>query len=429
MKVFWCFKSAIYAFMRSFIKTIPFICIIAVIWDCYVCIKHKHITFLDILGIVICFAGGIVFSYLLYEDFFTKIFKSYKKTWEKILNTILYIGISCWIVLFIYGYINVINLYREDFLGLVIILIVLTVFSSLLYFLKNRFLIIYSTSSSLIVYRIILLVCITISSLLYTVLSVIIYFKDDSIDNCVSLSTALLSVWIVYLTFYHNFAYANYKRSQYVLFLRNFTMDEQICEAKLLEEIDNVCNKHRLFLMRIGNPRTVFDSSFGKTFYLQTVNWKTELQNHIKDAKLVFTVISNSDGLFWEIFNHVQYSSKFIYHILDISKMRDDLKDGRYDRIKQTKLGGILYFVCSCYNGPFAYNESGAFGVSFTFNNNYLIVGCNVSYIVEYMLKQKEVIGTEYLNVIKLEYGEDLKKIVICYNDSKFLINNTNNYY
>lgn len=428
MKVFWCFKSAIYAFMRLFIKIFPFISFIVVIYYCYVCIKHKHITFLDIGVIVIYFAGGIIFSYLSYEEFFKKILKSYIKTWEKLCNTILYIGLSCWIFFFIYGYMNIINLYSEDFPGLVIILIVLTIFSSLLYFLKNKFLL-YSTSSSLIVYRIILLICITISSLLYTVLSVIIYFKDDSIANCVSLSTALLSVWIVYLTFYHNFAYVNYKRSQYVLFLRNFTMDDRICEAKLLLEIENVCNNFRLFLMRIGNPRTFFDSSFGKTFYLKTVNWKTELQNHIKNAKLIFTVISNSDGLFWEIFNHVQYSSKFIYHILDISKMRDDLKNGRYDRIKQTKLGGILYFVCSCYDGPFAYNESGAFGVSFTFNNNYLIIGCNVSYIVEYMLKQQEVIETEYLNVIKLEYGEDQKKIFICYNDSKFLINNTNNYY
>ena len=270
--------------------------------------------------------------------------------------------------------------------------------------------------------------CVTISSLLYMVLSVISYFMADSIDNLASLTSALVSVFIVYLSFYHSFAYINYRRSQYILFLRNFTMDDRIVEARLLIEIENICNRLRFFLMRIGNPRTLFNSSPGKTFYLKTVNWKVELQNHIKDAKLVFTVISNSDGLFWEIFNHIQYSSKFIYHILDISKLRDDLRNGRYDRIKLTKFGEILYFVCFCYKGPFEYNESGAFSVSFTFNNNYLIISSNVLYIVEYMIKQQEVVETEYLNVIKFEYDEDLEKEIICYHDVKFIINDTNHY-
>ena len=42
-------------------------------------------------------------------------------------------------------------------------------------------------------------------------------------------------------------------------------MDEQLSEAKLLNELDSACNEYRLFLMRIGNPRTVLNSSFGKT--------------------------------------------------------------------------------------------------------------------------------------------------------------------
>ena len=165
------------------------------------------------------------------------------------------IGLSCFIGLLIYGYINVINQYIEEFPILIIILIVFTFFSTLLYVIRNKFLQ-YSTSTSLIRYRISMVACVTISSLLYMVLSVISYFMADSIDNLASLTSALVSVFIVYLSFYHSFAYINYRRSQYILFLRNFTMDDRIVEARLLIEIENICNRLRFFLMRIGNPRT-----------------------------------------------------------------------------------------------------------------------------------------------------------------------------
>jgi hypothetical protein len=425
MKPFGFFKSIFYAFMGLFMKAIPFVCLPVAIWGCWDCIKNKHISLLYIVIIVLNFVGGILFLYLIFESFFSRIFKSYKKVWKIILNIIFNIGSFFFLCLFICGYINAINLCGEYFLSW--ILIVLTLFSILLYALRNKFLL-YSTSISLIVYRFTLLVSITISSLLYIALSVKNYLTDGNLYSYCSLLTALLSLWIVYLYFYHDFAYINYKRSQYVLFLRNFAMDDRICEAKLLLEIEYVCNRFRLFLMRIGNPKTIFDSSPGKTFYLKTVNWKAELQNKIKDAKIIFVVISNSDGLFWEIFNHLQYSSKFIYHILDISKMRNDLNDGKYDQIKYTKLGGILYFICGVYGGPFAYNDSGAFGISFTFNNNYLILSCNALHVVEYLFKQQEMVNTEYCNVIKLEYDEELKNEIIYYHDAKYLINNIDYY-
>lgn len=411
--------------MRLFIKILPFICFLTVILTCWDCVKYKHITFLDIVLVVINSAGGILFAYLLYCDCLN--FKNENKIWDVICNIAIYIGLSGLIYLFICGYINVINLYRDNYPSLSIILTLSVICSFLLYFLRKRFLL-YSTTTSLIIYRITLLACITISTLLYLVLSVISCIVDYGIYNYVSLTTALISAYIVYLSFYHNFAYIIYRRSKYVLFLRNFAMDDQIREASLLSEIEGVCNKQRLFLMRIGNPKTIFDSSPGKTFYLKTVNWKEELQKHIKDAKLIFTVISYSDGLFWEIFNHVQYTPKFVYHILDISKMRDDLDGGRYDKIKHTKLGGILYFICSYYDGAFVYNKSLALSISFAFNDNYLIISCNVLDIVEYMFKQKVGVEIVDLTVLELEYDEDLKKEIIRYHDVKYLINDTNYY-
>lgn len=421
MRTFWLFKAAFYAFMKLFIKAIPFICLVALIFLCWNCIKNKHITFLEIVLIGLYFSGVILFSY----DYFSRIFNSHKKAEEITFNIICHIGIFCALCLLIYGYINVINVYSVDFPYLINALIVLTILSFFLYVLKNKFLP-YLTPVTLIVYRITLLAFITITSLLYTLLSIKNCFTDASIYNYCSLSTALLSLWIVYLEFYHNFAYITYKRSKYILFLRNFSMDDRILEANLLSEVEFVCNKLKLFLMRIGNPRKMFDYSPGKTLYLKTINWKEPVEQYIKDAQVVFTVVSHSDGLFWEILNHTQYSSKFLYNILDIAKMRDDLGNGKYDRIKHTKFGGILYFVCSAYKGPFGFSEdSGTFGITFTFNKQQLIISSFVVPIIEHMLEPDSVVATEDIQVIKLEYNEDTDKIFICYDGEKFLINNT----
>ena len=422
-KFFWFFKSAIYAFMRFFIKAIPVICLVAVVGCCWDCIKYKQVELFDIVLIVLNLVGFIIYTYVIFQDYFLKVFNRLKKVEEKVFSTILYIGVFCYICLCVCGYLNIINIFR-DFPYLIGVMVVLTTLSLLLYFFKNRFLP-YSTPTSLIIYRITLLVFITISSLLYTLLSIKSCFIDAGIYSYCSLMVAMSSLWFVYLEFYHNFVYINYKRPQYLLFLRNFSMDNRIREAHLLSDLEGICNELRLFLMRIGNPRTMLDFSAGKTFYLKTINWKDQLHDHIEDAKIVLSVISNSDGLFWEIFNHVQYLSKFIYHILDISKMRDDLRDGKYDRIKHTKLGGILYFVSMAYGGPFAYCEGGGFCVSFTFNDSNLIISCSVEHIIKYMLDPNNPEVAKHVHVIELEYNEEFKKEQICYQDTKYLFNST----
>lgn len=393
----------------------------ALIGVCLDCIRAQQITILDIVLIVLNFSVFASYTYLLFEEYLLKTFNIFKKTAEIIFKSIFYIGFLGAICLLICGYLNIISVYSVNTAYLSYTLIGLTVFSFFLYVLRNKFLQ-YATSISLIVYRITMLVFITITSLLYVLLSIKCCLTDAGIYDYISLLTAFISIWCVYLSFYHNFVYLNYKRSQYLLFLRNFSMDERIVESKLLLELENACNRLRLFFIRIGNPRTVFDGIFpGKTFYLKTVNWKELLRHHIKDAKVVFTVMSYSDGLFWEIFNHVQYSSKFIYHILDIVKMREDLKEGKYDSIKHTKLGGILFFVCNCYNGPFAVKDSGI-SVSFTFNNDNLIISCHVEHIIECMVAPNNVVKTEQIDVIKLGYYEELKKESICYQGVTYII-------
>ena len=417
-------KKVVYALMRLFIKIIPLICLLGVFYICWDCITNTHISLLHVIAFVINLLGLILFSYVLFCDYFSKIFLSHKKAENIIVNAISYIFVFSYLVLFICGYLDVIKVYRTDYPNLNYTFIILTILSFCLYFIKNRVLQ-YSTARFLIAYRIALVAIITITSLLYIFLSIKSFFLVDSISNYISLSTALLSVWIVYLSLYHNFTYINYKRSQYLLFLRNFSMDEQLSEAKLLNELDSACNEYRLFLMRIGNPRTVLNSSFGKTYYLRTKDWKEQLQIHIKDAKIVFAVISHSDGLFWEIFNHIQYSSKYIYHILDIDKLREDLKEGKYSRIKHTKMGGILYFICTAYNGPFALCNNGSFCASFIFDNSRLIISSNIDEIIRYMYEPDNIVNTDNLSVINLEQHEDSSKIFIIYENVKYLINNS----
>lgn len=429
MRAFWYFKSAVNTFMKVFIMLTPIISLVGAVYECWECVKYESAEFIDILLIalnvfIFLIFGALVLSVSIFRDFFTT-----HKIFEKVLFTPLAWGfIMCCIGLVLVGIINIVYVHVEQHPVLVALFLIAVTIFCLLYAFRNAFLQ-YLTPKSLIAYRITLVIFVIISSLLYLLLAVSAYMiDDDNAYNMCSLAASVVCLWVAYLIFFHNFAYINYKRSRYLLVLRNFAMDEKIQEVGLLQEVEEVCNKLRLFFMRIGNPRKMLDLTVGKTVYLNTVNWKEPVAKYIKDSEVVITVVSSSDGLFWEIFNHFQYSSKFIYHILDLAKMRESLKRGEYERIKYTKFGGLLYFVCLAYNGPFVFDKDRPnFNISFSFNDERLVVGGDLSLMIQYLCdKDRTSTKYKYINEIPIECDGD--EIYICYEDAKYLIKNSERY-
>ena len=88
-------------------------------------------------------------------------------------------------------------------------------------------------------------------------------------------------------------------------------------------------------------------------------------------------------------------------------------------------MGGILYFICTAYNGPFALCNNGSFCASFIFDNSRLIISSNIDEIIRYMYEPDNIVNTDNLSVINLEQHEDSSKIFIIYENVKYLINNS----
>lgn len=405
---------------------IPIYCLACFIYSCWSCIKYGNIDFIEIILTIGNLCVFIIFTWLNCSDFFKESLKKYSKIEKLLCNIFIYSGLVCAIYLFLVGFINIFNFYIKNHAYLIYGVISLVTVSALLYIFKRKASL-YFTGKSLIFYRITLVCSITISSLLFSSLCINAYILDSSTYNLLSLEFSLLAIWIIYLAFHHNFAYINYKRSKYLLFLRNFSMDEEINELQLLYNIEEICNINRMFLMRVGNPKKIFDYSVGKTLYLRSENWQDLVEQHIIKSQVVFAVISFSDGLFWEIINHAKYSSKFIYHIIDIFKTKNDISNGLYKKIAHTKFGGILQFICFAYNGPFVYNEeSKAFSISFTFNDNQIIISDSISSIIDYIIINKDNhYKQNHLNYIRLGMDDKTGSTCIYYNNAKYLINDT----
>ena len=131
---------------------------------------------------------------------------------------------------------------------------------------------------------------------------------------------------------FKDFHFLFYDRSRYLLYLRSFSFDDkEDVIAKYLDQLD-------LPVMKIGNPKTFFPKGIGETYYLPSVNWKEQLDYYISRAQCVFVAVDNTEGVLWEMFEHLEYLNKFIYYVEDRCKLEEMLKTNTNHKIQSSIL-------------------------------------------------------------------------------------------
>lgn len=106
-----------------------------------------------------------------------------------------------------------------------------------------------------------------------------------------------------------------FSAKKYTLFLRSFGIDPNIEDA-IICSIPK-CNETQI--LKIGNPRKHEKNNF----YVPSDNWKKHVSYYISRAEKVICVIDNTDGVRWEIMNHLEYAYKYWYYAYDISILQD----------------------------------------------------------------------------------------------------------
>lgn len=110
------------------------------------------------------------------------------------------------------------------------------------------------------------------------------------------------------------YLFSNYYKPFFILYLRRFSIDGTSSDMKCLDELAK--NKFGLEIMKIGNPKSLFQSSFDYScVYLSTTDWQSQLRHYIKCAKIVFAQVDTSDGVIWEMFENADYMFKYIYNV------------------------------------------------------------------------------------------------------------------
>lgn len=143
------------------------------------------------------------------------------------------------------------------------------------------------------------------------------------------------------------YVFSNYYKPYYILFLRRFIKDDQSQVIACLDALTH--NGSGYDVMKIGDPNTLFShSDLYDTVYLTSVDWQAHLREHIKCAKLVFSVVDTSEGVIWEMTSNTEFLNKYIYCLPDWENV-DEIKKKLNEHASQD---GVLnhrlqYFLSS----------------------------------------------------------------------------------
>ena len=133
----------------------------------------------------------------------------------------------------------------------------------------------------------------------------------DSKTFCLNIYARL---WDILLFFFLYDIASNDNSDKYVLFLRPFAYDKNLDDYECLQKIRNAVSSH--IILRVGNPNSIFSFRIGvETYFLPTIDWKSELQELIEHSRQVIVVLGSSEGVLWEVFNNIEHSHKYIYYI------------------------------------------------------------------------------------------------------------------
>ncbi len=192
--------------------------------------------------------------------------------------------------------------------------------------------------------------------------------------------------------------FKKYSSITYILYLRNFAFDE---ESRSSETIDIISSSiGNIDLLRIGNPRTLFSfNATFTTFYLPDVNWQEEVSRLINKAYKCIIVLDVSEGVLWEMCNHLHKKEKFIYHISKLENL-----DNIISKLSELKVRDeISAFIRYLELIQVSINEDKTKSYTFIIVDNNIYGSSSIKSIVKYsrniIFKNKEIPE----NVLKIE--------------------------
>lgn len=163
-----------------------------------------------------------------------------------------------------------------------------------------------------------------------------------------------------------------FDKKRYILVLRSFTYDDS--DSDILSYLSTLS----IPVMKIGDPKTPLPKGEQMSLYLPTnEGWKKHLNYYIEKAKYVFAILGATDGLFWELFYHLDQKDKFIYCIPNYQTLVSFLGKTHESWMDDTPLMFCLnWFADSKFNDSF----------SFCIIGNKMIYGHN-SHVIDYIVR------------------------------------------
>lgn len=185
-----------------------------------------------------------------------------------------------------------------------------------------------------------------------------------------------------------------YDVNRFVLFLRCFKYDRELRDAKILSKISTSYSDYRYTVMKIGDPNTIFSPRFDvDTYYLPTDDWKSELKKLIERSKYVVTALETSDGVLWEVFNNLEYSSKYIYYIYDFNKIEEILSSSYCRKFQNVFVVRFLANI-SKYNSE---NSLPLEHCAFMYRDGIIYYSDDISSLIKVQLGKKETSSVNHM--------------------------------
>lgn len=359
------------------------------------------------------------------DTYFEKSKKHHLRVARKILifigTTYLFIGL---LILLVYLYkLNHLNVYGNLFLGCGIVLILLLIIRIILKcIIKTPYYQLILTiryiwqlfKTGAVVYALFFITIICLSG-------VLLFTKEEFLFSSNPFFSSYVT--ITYLTCEFLLAFMGYKyikelpkqtlfyfkKDLTILYLRNFDVDNSILNEKCLADINTFKERHNYNFIKVGNPNSLFEID---SYYLPTTNWQYHVKKMIQFHKVIFVILAKTKGVTWEVINHEEFWSKYIFYVPDITtldywielttnegniKLANTLKS-----IELTKNGvafsieeNIIYYTESIYD-VFLAHEKGYYkpSISYIKNNINWCVKLSANHTIYLYNQQQEVIAT-----------------------------------
>ena len=145
--------------------------------------------------------------------------------------------------------------------------------------------------------------------------------------------------------------FITYEKKDYILFLRSFQYDERAHE--IISILNEVGGNN---IIKIGNPNSIFSKDLSDVLYLPTLHWKRSLNYYISRARHICIVIDYTQGVVWEMFNHLDVINKSLYIVPSLEALSALLCSEELNKYNKTPLGRcILQLKENCDYYPYAF--------------------------------------------------------------------------